>query len=277
LAVAPASINDPFGLALQSGKHFSTIVACVLNLITEIGRSGIRRGAIFQMKRSLFVIVLFFCSSTALAADFYTALTAYSQGDFRTAFDEFKILAEEGEINSQFAIAIMYDEGQGVSQDHAQAAHWYRKAAAQGHRKAQYNLAFAYDKGEGVEQDSAEAIKWYRKAAAQGLPEAQFTLGVQYDEGINTTPDLAEAVKWYRLAAEQGHLDAQNNLGFMYAQGRGVPLDRVQAYAWLNMAAEGGNEAAKMNRVLIKDEMTPDELEEGNKLASEFAEKYPKK
>ncbi|MEE8263505.1 MAG: tetratricopeptide repeat protein, partial [Gammaproteobacteria bacterium] len=89
--------------------------------------------------------------------------------------------------------------------------------------------------------------------------------------------DLAQAAKWYRLAAEQGHLDAQNNLGFMYAQGRGVPQDRVQAYAWLNMAAEGGNETAKMNRVLIKDEMTPDEREDGNKLASEFAEKYPKK
>lgn len=34
---------------------------------------------------------------------------------------------------------LMYDEGQGVPQDHAKAQ-WFRKAAAQGHVGAQLNL-----------------------------------------------------------------------------------------------------------------------------------------
>jgi TPR repeat protein len=45
---------------------------------------------------------------------------------------------------------LMYDKGQGVRQDHAAAASWYRKAAEQGIANAQFNLGIMYDNGEGV-------------------------------------------------------------------------------------------------------------------------------
>ncbi len=61
----------------------------------------------------------------------------------------------------------MYHTGQGVQQDYAEAAKWYRKAAVQGVAAAQYNLGLMYTNGHGVTQDYAEAVKWYRKAAAQ--------------------------------------------------------------------------------------------------------------
>jgi len=34
----------------------------------------------------------------------------------------------------------MYDKGQGLPQDHAVAAEWYRKAGYQGSAQAQHNL-----------------------------------------------------------------------------------------------------------------------------------------
>ena len=37
-----------------------------------------------------------------------------------------------------------------------------------------------YDNGEGVPENDAEAVKWYRKAADQGYAQAQFNLGVMY-------------------------------------------------------------------------------------------------
>ena len=40
--------------------------------------------------------------------------------------------------------------------------------AEQGNAAAQYNLGVMYDNGEGVPQDYAEAAKWYRLAAEQG-------------------------------------------------------------------------------------------------------------
>ena len=47
----------------------------------------------------------------------------------------------------------MYDRGERVPQDYAEAIKWYRKAAEQGYASAQYNLGIMYDDGEGVPQD----------------------------------------------------------------------------------------------------------------------------
>ena len=55
--------------------------------------------------------------------------------------------------------------------------------AEQGHASAQSNLGLMYDNGEGVPEDDAEAVRWYRLAAEQGLAEAQSNLGFMYDKG----------------------------------------------------------------------------------------------
>jgi TPR repeat protein len=47
----------------------------------------------------------------------------------------------------------MYYTGQGVPQDDAEAARWYRKAADQGHAGAQFNLGAMYADGQSVSQD----------------------------------------------------------------------------------------------------------------------------
>jgi hypothetical protein len=43
-----------------------------------------------------------------------------------------------------------------------------------GDADAQFNLGVMYDNGEGVPEDDAEAVKWYRRAAEQGFAEAQY-------------------------------------------------------------------------------------------------------
>lgn len=43
-----------------------------------------------------------------------------------------------------------------------------KKAAEQGNADAQLKLGELYEKGEDVEKDWAEALKWYRKAGEQG-------------------------------------------------------------------------------------------------------------
>ena len=47
----------------------------------------------------------------------------------------------------------MYNNGEGVPQDHARAARWFLKAAKQGDADAQLSVGLMYDKGEGVPQD----------------------------------------------------------------------------------------------------------------------------
>ena len=77
-------------------------------------------------------------------ADFETALRAYGEGDYATAFREFK---SDGSPEAQFNVGLMYSLGNGVRQDRREAANWYRKAADQGYPVAQYSLGVMYSNG----------------------------------------------------------------------------------------------------------------------------------
>ena len=45
------------------------------------------------------------------------------------------------------------------------------------------------EKTEGMEQDDAEVAKWFRKAAEQGDSGVQYSLGLCYDEGQGVGQD----------------------------------------------------------------------------------------
>ena len=126
-----------------------------------------------------------------------------------------------------------------------------------------------YERGNGVAQDYAEALKWYRKAADRGFPPAEVNLGVWYETGKGVAQDLAEAVNLYRKAAEQGFAVAQNNLGSMYFRGLGVPKNLVQAYLWYTLAAPQYKEAGK-SVDFVSRQMTPAQIAEAQKLVIEW-------
>ena len=48
--------------------------------------------------------------------------------------------ANQGDADAQFNLGWMHDKGEGVPQNHALAASWYRKAADQGHADAKQRL-----------------------------------------------------------------------------------------------------------------------------------------
>jgi TPR repeat protein len=61
---------------------------------------------------------------------------------------------------AQAELAVMYHAGDGVPQDYARAAAWYRKSAEQGNSIAQSSLGAMYVNGEGIERDMLEGLKW---------------------------------------------------------------------------------------------------------------------
>jgi TPR repeat protein len=164
-----------------------------------------------------------------------TALLAF-QSAAASEFDEMKALADQGLAAAQYNLALMYDLGRGVPENDAEAVKWYAKAADQGHSGAQSNLGFMYDNGEGVPENDAEAVKWYRKAADQGRSGAQY------------------------------------NLGLMYADGRGVPENSIRAYVWWSMAKTQGYADAATNLDILKPQMTPQQIADGQALAAKCYE-----
>ncbi len=186
----------------------------------------------------LIVCVALFMGLPAFSADFYTGVVAYNKGDYATALREWVPLAQNGHLNAQNNLGVMYREGEGVGQD--------------------YN----------------EALKWFKLSAGQGDAEAQNNLGQLYDNGLGVSQNHKEANKWYRLASQQGDGLAQINLGVNYATGKGVSQDFVRSLMWIILASiNGEEERANKGGALLATQMTKEQMEQGRNLAVECIEK----
>ncbi len=176
-----------------------------------------------------------------------------------------RMAARQGDIDVQFSLGEMYENGEGVPQDDAEAARWYRMAAEQGLAAAQIALGNMYRNSEGVLWNSLEAIRWYRLAAEQGHAAAQIAVATMHENGEGVPQDSAEAIRWYRLAAEQGHAEAQATLGSIFKPtaysssvgalnvsgtlrtelGDGMTQDYAEAVRWYRLAGEQGHAEAQ--------------------------------
>jgi len=79
-------------------------------------------------------------ATPVVAGDFEDAVAAYVAGKYEDSYRLLKPLVEQGDAVAQYNLGVMYAHGEGVSEDDAQAVHWYRKAAEQGVARAQVNL-----------------------------------------------------------------------------------------------------------------------------------------
>ncbi|MEQ6918753.1 tetratricopeptide repeat protein [Halomonas aquatica] len=195
---------------------------------------------------------------------------AFDMGDYSTAIDNFRPLAEQGEMVSQAVMGTMYSEGKGVPQDYSQAVHWYRRAAEQGSSYAQAELGRMYRSGEGTTQDYGEAVKWFRLAAEQGNLSAQADLGHAFQVGRGVPQNFLEAAQWYRRAAEQGMAYAQGHLGYMYSKGMGVSRNLVMAYILTSLAATESKVGYPHLRDTTLEKLNREQIAEGQRLASEW-------
>ena len=145
--------------------------------------------------------------------DYDGAVDAYEDGDFDTAFQVFERLAEEGDVNGQYALGVLYGRGHGTDQNLRTAAEWLLRAAEQGDVEAMVRLANTlYD---------------LFHSANGGLPE-----------------DLVAATGWYRRAAEAGNIYGQRRFGWALIKGDGIAVDHQAGLSWLMRAVDGGSTQA---------------------------------
>ncbi len=105
-----------------------------------------------------------------------------------------------------------------------------------GNAEAQYRVAIMLEAGLGMVRNKLQAYRWMRAAAEQGHGLAQHGLGFMYLEGSCTTANPTIAAQWFQRAADQGLAGAQANLGMLYREGRGVPQDEEKARSLLRQA-----------------------------------------
>jgi TPR repeat protein len=74
----------------------------------------------------------------------------------------------------------MYSIGDGIAQDKAESAKWYRLAIEQGHVEVKFTLANFYYNVNVVAQDKAKAAKLYCLAREPDLSKAKFYFANMY-------------------------------------------------------------------------------------------------
>ena len=66
------------------------------------------------------------------AQDYDKGLAAYDAGDYATALQEWRPLAEQGDASAQYNLGLMHDNGLGVLQDNVLAHMWWNIAGTNG-------------------------------------------------------------------------------------------------------------------------------------------------
>jgi TPR repeat protein len=145
---------------------------------------------------AIFAIIALALGLSPARADIEAGMSAYEDGDYETAYQEWLPLAEQGGPAAQFNVALLYRYGKGRPVDAEIAAEWCLKAADAGFLPAQYEMGKMYEAGEGVRRNVVEAHKWYKLAAEQRYKDAK-KLKKKLAKTMTST-ELAHAEMWRR-------------------------------------------------------------------------------
>lgn len=149
-----------------------------------------------QLLKTIYVGLMLSTPMAALAQDFEAGLEAYTAGDYATANENWRPLAEQGDVAAQSYIG--------------QAYLW----------------------GFGLQIDEVEGLKWLFLAAESGDASAQDALGQHYLSDLEDFDRMVIGAKWYEMAGEQGHASAQYQLYEIYMNGYGVEQDLAVSEMW---------------------------------------------
>ena len=167
----------------------------MFNVVRMFGRVAMK----IELRKFLAAIVIMIgaLSASPVLADYEDGVAAIERGQYATALKEFLPLAKAGHAPAQYYLGLMYEQGDGVEQDHVESARWYTRAAEQGDGLSQMSLSFLYLEGEGVALDLVEALKWLYLAKNSQIRGAD--MGIDLTEQKMTPAQIAEA---QRLARE---------------------------------------------------------------------------
>ena len=138
------------------------------------------------------------------AATFLVTLSYLAQASDGVPDKEWVEKAEKGNAWDQLHLGQWYES----KHMYSEAARWFSRSARQGNVAAEYHLGVLYENGQGVSQDYVEAAKWYQAAAKHGNIPAEVRLGILCENGKGIIQDRTEAYMWFSVAAAQHSSEA---------------------------------------------------------------------
>ncbi|MEP7096211.1 MAG: caspase family protein [Dokdonella sp.] len=114
---------------------------------------------------------------------------AYDRATLKSSVAVWMDKAKEGDAQAQYFVGALYEKGVDQAPDYAQAADWYRKAAASGSIEAKLSLAALMEVGHGMPADPTGAVNLYREA--MGIKSGDLVSSEEADKRVSAADQRA--------------------------------------------------------------------------------------
>ena len=142
-------------------------------------------------------------------------------------------------------IGAQYEGGQGVPENYAEAARWYRKAVEAGEPIAMVDLGWLYETGHGVAKRLRRGVSAVRRdQGRQAFGDEQSRPALHHGKGVAAIMPGAPPV---RTGHRAGSRASMNSIGAIYSEGDGVRRDLRSPREWFEKAAALGDPEARQN------------------------------
>ena len=158
--------------------------------------------------KTLLVLLIILFSNVSYSNDYFNALELFNKRKITESVELFKNVAKDEKnpkrSDAMYNLAIIFDNGFGISADKTRALFYYEAASELSNIYAQYNLGWKYFNGESVNKDVIKAFQLYKAASDFGHPQAMYNLAHMYYSGIGTVKNLKLAYKMFLNAKING-------------------------------------------------------------------------
>ncbi|MEM7068523.1 MAG: tetratricopeptide repeat protein [Pseudomonadota bacterium] len=179
------------------------------------------------------------------------AFGAFQRGMYLTAFYLALPEAQAGNAAAQTLIAELYDSGLGIAQDPEEAFSWYKIAANSGNREAQFAYAVKLLEGKVTDKNVELGMDIMKSAADAGHPTAMFNYATYRINQRPTGATYRKVLPMLEKAAEYRLADAYYALAKIYEEGLATGVsDPERGLVWLERAAMAGIDTAQVELAL---------------------------
>jgi len=154
-----------------------------------------------------------------MAVDYYNAgMNYYERGKHSEALEQLQTGSAQSDPRCDYALAVMYYNGQGVERDYSKSTHYYSIAADAGILPALVSAGFAYANAMGVAEDFDKAVGYLKKAVEMNDDAAKITLAEIYAKGYEHG-SIQEAAKMIKEVLLQGNSEEAMDVYTRYSLG----------------------------------------------------------
>ncbi len=158
--------------------------------------------------KTLLIILITLFANISYSNDYFNALELFNKRKINESVKLFQNVAKDTKnpkrSDAMFNLAIIFDNGFGISANKTRALFYYEAASELSNMYAQYNLGWKYFNGENVNKDVIKAFQLYKSASDYGHPQAMYNLAHMYYSGTGTVKNLKLAYKMFLNAKISG-------------------------------------------------------------------------